>query len=62
MTITFRDEGGYVAAQVNNDGVSFCDGFAYFTVENERGDEDYKISVENVSQIVSWGNHVRKGK
>ena len=62
MTIVFRDEGGYVTAQVNNDGVDFCGGFAYFTVENDEGGKDYKIPVENVSQIVSWGNHVRKGK
>ena len=48
MTIVYRDEGGYIAALIDEDGIDFSDGAAYFSVD----DEDYKIDVQNIVRIV----------
>lgn len=51
MRIVYRDQGGYIAALVDNDGVDFSDGFAYFTADGR----DYKIDVQNIVRIVQEG-------
>ena len=43
MYITYRDELGYVTEEVDEYGISFCDGVAYVN--------DKKIPVENVVEI-----------
>lgn len=47
MTVTYRDELGYVQVKVDNDGVQFVDGYAYFG-NDER---EYKIKIENLVSI-----------
>ena len=49
MTITYRDEIGTLVIYVNRDyGISFCDGYAYFTDNAER---DYKVPVSEIIMI-----------
>ena len=43
MYITYRDELGYVTEEVDEYGISFCDGVAYVN--------DKKILVENVVEV-----------
>lgn len=43
MNITYRDELGYVVEEVDEYGISFCDGIAYVN--------DKKIPVENIVEI-----------
>lgn len=47
MTVTYRDELGYVQVKVDNSGIQFVDGYAYFG-NDER---EYKIKVENIISI-----------
>lgn len=47
MEITYSDELGGVVREVDENGVDFLDGFAYFT----SGDKDYKIPMEDVVHI-----------
>ena len=50
MTIFYRDELGTVEQQINPDGVTFCDGYAYFNAEDNT---DERVKVENILQIIS---------
>lgn len=43
MMITYRDAIGVISVQVNDDTISFLDGFVYF--------DDEKVPVENVVSI-----------
>ena len=45
MLIMFSDSLGVVTVEVDSEGVNFCDGFAYFSDENEK---EYKIKIENI--------------
>ena len=51
MTVIYRDEIGIVSITLPNDdlgrSIDFCDGFAYFTAENQ----DYRIPVSALVQI-----------
>lgn len=47
VKIIYRDDLGYAVVSVDADGVSFCDGFAYFC----DGEKDYKISVAAIQSI-----------
>lgn len=47
MEITYRDELGVIVREVNEDGVDFLDGYAYFTSD----DKDYEVLVEDVVHI-----------
>ena len=44
MTVTYRDEIGYVQVKVDSNGISFANGYAYFG----NNEQDYKIKVENL--------------
>lgn len=43
MTIVYRDDLGHVAEKIDEDGVTFCGGKAYFN--------DKKIDVESIIEI-----------
>ena len=47
MILVYRDEIGYVQVEVDNNGVQFLDGYAYFG-NDER---EYKIKIENLISI-----------
>ena len=47
MIVAYRDGIGVVTVIANNDGVSFQDGFAYFTC----GAKDYKVPVDRLMQV-----------
>ena len=47
MYITYRDEVGQIVAHVNEYGISFCDGYAYFDTE----DMTVKISTTSIISI-----------
>jgi hypothetical protein len=47
MFITYGDELGQVVVEVDADGVSFVDGFAYFS----DGSDNYKIETARVVSI-----------
>ena len=47
VKIIYRDDLGYAVVSVDADGVSFCDGFAYFY----DGEKDYKISASAIQSI-----------
>ena len=49
MAVTYRDEIGIVQVKVDEYGVAFSDGFAYFG----DGENDYKIETKNIIEIVS---------
>lgn len=50
MAITYRDEIGTLVVYVNREyGISFCDGFVYFS---DNDDHDYKIPVSEVISIM----------
>ena len=44
MTLTYHDGLGYVKVEVNEDGIDFLDGFAYFS----SGNRAYKILSEQM--------------
>lgn len=44
MTVTYRDELGYVQVKVDSNGIQFVDGYALFG-NDER---EYKVKVENL--------------
>lgn len=44
IKLTYRDALGEVVVWVNEWGIDFSDGYAFFTV----GEEDYKIPMENL--------------
>ena len=48
MTIIYRDEIGAVMRTVDKNGVSFCDGFAYFT---DTDGNDYCVSMYEILAI-----------
>ena len=50
MTIIFRDEFGYLTIRVNDDGISFCDGYAYFTGTDC---QDYQVPVQHLVNIAN---------
>ncbi len=60
MTITYRDEGGYVAEEIHGENIyensiDFCDGYAYFTSDSIDADGNYierKISLSALVRIV----------
>ena len=47
MTLVYRDELGYVQVVVDNNGVQFVNGYAYF----ENDEREYKIRIENLVSI-----------
>jgi len=47
MIIVYRDEIGEAAVYVNEYGISFCEGYAYFS-SNTR---DYKVKIEHIQSI-----------
>lgn len=47
MILVYRDEIGHVQVKVDNNGVQFVDGYAYFG-NDER---EYKIKIENLISI-----------
>ena len=47
MLLIYRDEIGYVQVEVDNNGIQFLDGYAYFG-NDER---EYKIKAENIMSI-----------
>ena len=49
MIVTYQDELGLVSVKINNlYGVTFFEGKAHFTDEN---DKDYKINIEHIIRI-----------
>lgn len=48
MIIRFRDELGQVVVCIDNYGIQFCDGIAYFSDNSER---EYKIPVADILSI-----------
>lgn len=48
MTVVYRDKIGYVRVEVDNNGVAFVDGYAYFGND----EQEYKIKVEDLVCIV----------
>ena len=48
MSICYRDELGVVSVALDRSGVSFCNGYAYFTDDSGR---DYKIPVNNLITV-----------
>ena len=44
MNLAYHDGLGYVKVEVNEDGIDFLDGFAYFS----SGHRDYKILSEHI--------------
>ena len=44
MILVYRDDIGYVQVEVDNNGIQFVDGYAYFG-NNER---EYRIKIEDV--------------
>lgn len=51
MQVTYRDNLGYITVTLDayGDGVSFFDGFAWFS----DGERDYKIPVANLESIIN---------
>ena len=49
MAVTYRDEIGIVQVNVDEYGIAFADGFAYFG----DGETDYKIEMKNLVEIIS---------
>lgn len=47
MSIVFSDEGGLLLVSVDEYGVSFSDGLAYFS----DGDREYQIPVSSIREI-----------
>lgn len=47
MTITYRDELGYCAEKIDENGIDIVDGVAYFN--------DKKIAMENITAIKEEG-------
>lgn len=50
MLIMFSDTLGAVTVEVDSMGVNFCDGFAYFSDENEK---EYKVKIEDIKGCFS---------
>ena len=48
MVVRFRDNLGFVQVTVDEYGISFLDGYAYFG----DGETEYKIEVENLTEIL----------
>lgn len=48
MYIVFSDEGGLVLAQLDEYGVSFCDGRAYFSTEDGK---EYRVDISAIREI-----------
>ena len=47
MIVAYRDGVGFVTVIINEDGVSFQDGYAYFT----SGARDYKIPTDHLMRV-----------
>lgn len=47
MTVTYRDELGYISVEIDPYGVQFLDGEAYFSANRE----EYRIKLENLVEI-----------
>lgn len=47
MILVYRDEIGYVRVKIDNNGVQFVDGYAYFGSD----EKEYKIKIENLVSI-----------
>lgn len=47
MIVAYRDEAGFVTVIANEDGVSFSDGYAYFT----SGSKDYKVPIAHLMRV-----------
>ncbi len=51
MKIVIRDEGGYVAYEVNEEyGIDFCDGYFWWT---DTDYNDHKTPVENLVRVIT---------
>lgn len=44
MTVTYRDELGYVQVEVDSNGIQFTDRYAYFSSD----EKEYKVKIENL--------------
>lgn len=49
VNVCYRDEGGVVIVEVDRDGVSFCDGLAYFNGTDGKG---HRVLIEHLCSIV----------
>lgn len=49
LNVCYRDEGGAVIVEVDRDGVSFCDGLAYFDGTDGKG---HRVLIEHLCSIV----------
>lgn len=49
ITICYRDEGGFAVVEVDEDGIDFVDGNAYFNVEGKM--ECMKIAAHRIMYI-----------
>lgn len=52
MTITFRDALGYIAVEVDEYGIQFADGEAYFS---DTTDKEYRINLADIVAINHGG-------
>ena len=60
MTICYRDEGGYVTEEMDFDRyelreINFCDGYAYFAIDEEDADGfkiERKIPIDALVSII----------
>lgn len=52
MSITFRDALGYIAVEVDEYGIQFADGEAYFSDANEK---EYRVKVGDIVAINHGG-------
>lgn len=49
MTIFYADKLGLISIETNENGVQFCDGYAYF---NDPENIDYRIPIEQIKEII----------